>query len=295
MSPDNARMRLLPMAVLLLLAAAPAATERQVEDTGIVTLTLGTVPLRVRISPAAPAMPIFSQAAADRAGMKGGPSGAQFVIGPVKHAARTRVATLAIGDSRFERLVAWTPEPFAPGLDGVIGPGGLPDPVVRFVLGSPRVGERTLSLPLDGSHPGFSAGTAMLGGVKTAVRFDPQAPRTVASAAVGVALANAHRGVLSGDPQPVLIAFGVSRPVRTLTLGEPAALGPLVLSSIAVRVGDGGAANTIREADADPDEVLVAAKGKRGRAGLLIGRDLLGRCSSLVFDKPAKVVRLTCG
>jgi hypothetical protein len=40
--------------------------------------------------------------------------------------------------------------------------------------------------------------------------------------------------------------------------------------------------------------VQVAAKGKPGRAGLPIGRDLLARCSSLVFDKPKKQVRLTC-
>ncbi|MDB5697138.1 MAG: hypothetical protein JWN21_2681 [Sphingomonas bacterium] len=151
-----------------------------------------------------------------------------------------------------------------------------------------------MSLPLEGLHSGLSAGTAMLGSVRTAVRFDPLTPRTITSAALGVALARAHRGTMSGESRPALIAFGVSRPVRTLTLAEPAAFGPLVLSRIAVRVGDGGAANTIREADADPDEVLAAAKGKPGRAGLLIGRDLLGRCSSLVFDKPAKVVRLTC-
>jgi hypothetical protein len=40
--------------------------------------------------------------------------------------------------------------------------------------------------------------------------------------------------------------------------------------------------------------VVVNAKGRKSPRILSIGRDLLDRCSSLVFDKPAKEVRLTC-
>lgn len=51
-----------------------------------------------------------------------------------------------------------------------------------------------------------------------------------------------------------------------------------------------------RHGAADPEEIVVVAKGKRRTDGRLsIGADLLERCSSIVFDKPARQVRLTCG
>ena len=280
---------------LVLLAAAASPSVRDVTGDGAVPLTLEGAPLSVRISPAATAMPVFTTAAATSAKLKAGPFGARFVVGPVKLPARTAVASLAIGGVAFQRRVAWTEQAFAPGVDGVIGPGGVPEERVRFTLGSSRAGERTLILPLDGSRWGVSAAAVRLGGVVTTIRFDPLAPRTVATAAAGVALANAHRGTVSGAPELLPFAFGVNRPVRTLTLADPVVIGPLTFARLAVRVGDGGAANAIREADADPDEVQVVGKGKPGRSSLLIGHDLLQRCSSLLFDKPARQVRLTCG
>ncbi|WP_419808934.1 hypothetical protein [Sphingomonas sp.] len=287
-----------PLAALALLAAAAAPTpvdERLVDGDAIVAMTVQGVSLRVRISPGAPAMPVFTDTAAGRARLKGGPFGARFVVGPVKLPARTAVADLTLGPVAFKRRVAWTERPFAEGVDGVIGPGGVPEQVVRFVLGPSRPGERTLTIPYDDSRWGVGTAQMTLGGVRTVVRFDPLAPRTVATAAAAVALAAAHRGTVSGDPAPLPIAFGVERPVRTLTLADPLALGPLTIASLAVRVADGGAANTLREADADPDEVQVVGKGKPGRSSLLIGHDQLRHCSALVFDKAAKQIRLTCG
>lgn len=40
----------------------------------------------------------------------------------------------------------------------------------------------------------------------------------------------------------------------------------------------------------------MVAKGKRDakRDRLTIGADLLDRCSAIVFDKPARQIRLTC-
>lgn len=277
-----------------LLVASSGAPDRVVTADGVVGLTLGRTATRVRISPGATAMPVFTTATATRAGLKGGMFGARFVIGPVKLPARTAVASLTIGEQAFKRRVAWTDTPFDTAVDGVIGPGGLPEEVVRFTLGPPRSGERTLVLPMTGGTWSASFAAVRLGGVPSTIRFDPHAPRTVATAAAGVALATAHRGAVSGAPSPVLIGFGVSRPTRTLTLADPLMVGPLTIGQLAVRVADGGAVNAIREADADPDEVRVVGKGKPGRSSLLIGSDQLRRCSTLVFDKRAKQVRLTC-
>ncbi len=115
-------------------------------------------------------------------------------------------------------------------------------------------------------------------------------------------LAAAHGGTLSGDAVLTEIFFGVERPVRTMTLARPLALGMLSITTLGVRIGDYGRTASIREADApveavDPDEIVVTAKGgKRDmrRDTLSLGADYLKRCSSIVFDKPARQIRLTC-
>ena len=50
------------------------------------------------------------------------------------------------------------------------------------------------------------------------------------------------------------------------------------------------------DAHADPNEVVVTGKGKHDikHDRLSIGADQLNRCSSIVFDKPAKQIRLSC-
>jgi hypothetical protein len=66
-----------------------------------------------------------------------------------------------------------------------------------------------------------------------------------------------------------------------------------------MRVADGGSTRDIPEADApkgDPDEVVVVAKGKHDpkRDRLMLGADALSGCSSILFDKPAQQIRLSC-
>lgn len=95
------------------------------------------------------------------------------------------------------------------------------------------------------------------------------------------------------------IRLGVMRPVRPMTLARPLGVGPLALDRIFVRTGDFGSAAAIPDADApeaDPDEIVVTGakpKGKQ-RYFLEIGRDALAGCSSILFDKVAKRVVLSC-
>jgi hypothetical protein len=139
----------------------------------------------------------------------------------------------------------------------------------------------------------------IIGGQPVRIRFDPYHPRTTVTANAASLIAEAQRGTLTGSAEPVEIAFGIARPVRTMTLATPLAVGPLLLSTIGVRTSDVGSAAAIPEADAappDPDEIVVTAKGKRDpkRDRLTLGADLLDRCSAIVFDKPAKQISLTC-
>ncbi|GAA3255764.1 hypothetical protein GCM10020258_14510 [Sphingomonas yabuuchiae] len=138
----------------------------------------------------------------------------------------------------------------------------------------------------------------MVEGQPMRVRFDPHHPRTLANAGAAVRLARAYGGTLSGSTSPAEIAFGVERPIRAMTLATPLTVGPLSIATLGVRTVDHGNTDTIADADqhADPNEVVVTGKGKHDikRDRLSIGADQLNRCSSIVFDKPARQIRLSC-
>jgi hypothetical protein len=127
------------------------------------------------------------------------------------------------------------------------------------------------------------------------IRFDPHHPRTLATAGAGARLAAAYDGRIGGETASVPIAFGIARPVRTLRLAKPLQIGALTISTLGVRTADFGNASGIREAGGDPDEIVVTAKARNEkRDRISLGADSLARCSSILFDKRARKVRLTC-
>lgn len=286
-------------------AAAPAnraAAEYVVAGTGIVPIQVAGVSGRVRIDPAAPALPLLNTAYANRARLRPGPFGFENLVGP--HAVRgaTAVARIGIGGADpSRRRVGWTERPYFEGADGTVGPGGLSQPVVRFVLRPSLPGERTMSLRLvdeGGMFGGWGGMYALVevGGAPLRVRFNPYDAHTFATAGAGVRIAAVHGGKLGGDTRSVPIAFGIKRPVRALRLERPFPIGPLALSALDVRTADFGSALSIGEEGADPDEIVVVGKRKNpaGRDRLWLGADQLSRCSSITFDKRARRIHLTC-
>ena len=153
-------------------------------------------------------------------------------------------------------------------MDGVVGPGGLPNRVVRFVLGPARPGERTIALPMadeGGLFGGWGHSYAVidLGGAPLRIRFDPHHPRTLATAGAGVRLAAQNDARIGGEVESPEIAFGISRPVRTLRLGRPLVVGPFTITELGVRTADFGNAASIREEGGDPDEIVVTGDRRR--------------------------------
>lgn len=301
------------MATLALLAAAapPAAPslERVVTGDAIVPVTIDGAPARLRIDPGAPGVPLISAALAQRAGLKGGGMmgfGLGYGVGPISARHRTQVIRLDLGQGPFKRRIGWGTRDYATVADGTIGPGDLPDPVIRFQFRESKPGERTMTLPMvagGGMFGGFFGLYAeiVVGGEPLRVRFDPYHPRTLANAGAALRIAAAQDGRLTGDTVPLEIAFGIERPVRTMILARPLPLGPLPIATLGVRTADNGNATRIKDDGApekvDPDEIIVVARGKKrdpNRDRLSLGADQLGGCSSLVFDKPAKQIRLTC-
>lgn len=296
------------------LTAADTPHERVVRMGETVPISVNGQVRRVRLEPAAPGLLLLTQDYADAASLK---TGGLFQIMPIyavgdaRVVAKTAVARFAWREGKpSKRRVGWAPLPYADGIDAVMGPAGLDDPVVRFQLHAPRPGERTVAMPMGsvsgwfGSWYGLRA-EVTVGGAPLMVRFDPLRARTVANALAGQRLARAFGGRFDGSAVPQEIAFGIERPVRPMALARPVDIGPLKLSRIWVRtVPDllsGGSTAGIKEAG-DPDEiadpadvVVMAKKGKKPRAGTLtLGADQLDRCSALVFDKPEKEIRLTC-
>lgn len=288
----------------LLLLGARAPAERVVAAEGMVAATVNGTPGRLRISPAGTAMPLLTADWAARAGLRAGMFGVGYAVGPTVVDGSSAVARVGIGGAEVKRRVAWAAGSYRPAFDGMVGPGGVPEPVVRFALRPPRSGERTAALRMadgGGLFGGWGERFALVevGGRPMRVRFDPHARRTLATAGAGRRIAEAFGGALDGPISEEEIAFGIRRPVRAMTLVRPFAIGALRIDRLGVRTADFGNASGIGEAGAapDPDEVVVTAKGKRNvaRDRLTLGADVLARYSSIVFDKPTRLVRLTCG
>ena len=297
------------LAAVLLIGAGPSPRERVVTGDGVVDAQVNGTPARIRIDPGALAMPMIGADMAARAKLHAAKLlsfGYAFHIGPTLVAGSTAVGDITLAGVSLSRRIAWNERRYQPDVDGVIGPGGVPDAVVRFQLRAATPGERTATLPLvdeGGLLGGWGVSYAglTLGGAPLRVRFAPRAARSYLSASAASRVASELGGRFDGAAEAEPIAFGIARPVRPMLLARPLVIGPLSLTHVGVRVAEGGNTAAIPDASTptpavDPDEVVVTAKSKRKpRPGTLtLGADVLARCSSIVFDKPAKQIRLTC-
>jgi len=288
-----------------LTAATSPPSERVIAPDGRETLSVNGVTRTVLIDPAALGIPIITKSYAEAAGMKPGMIEIGFRVGPVRIDGKSAVAEVRSGaGAAFKRRIAFAEQPYATGYDGVFGPASLADPVIRFRLRAPQPGERVVSLPMVGDGGMFGDWGSRyvvipIEGEPMRVIFNPRNPRSTTNAGGAVRLARAYGGQLSGAATQQEIVFGVTRPIRTMTLKTPVAIGPFAMSQLGVRTVDFGSTATIADADApagDPDEVVVTGKGRRNpkKDWLSIGADQMNRCSSIVFDKPARQVRLSC-
>lgn len=290
------------LALGVLIGAATPVRERIIDGNGVVDATIGGVSGRIRIEPSGTAMPLITSAYAERAKLKSGMFSFDYAVGTQRVYGKTGVATIDLGTGPFKHRIGWTERPYTTKADGVVGPGGVPEDIVHFVLRKAVPGERTAALSMTdqgGLASGWGERYALidLGGQPLRIRFDPYHARTLATASAAARIAVAQGGTLQGGVEQAEIAFGIKRPVRTMTLATPLTIGPLQFATLGVRIADQGSAAGIPEAgeSIDPDEIVVTAKSRKpGRDRLSIGADLLAQCSSIVFDKPAKQIRLTC-
>lgn len=194
-----------------------------------------------------------------------------------------------------------------PKYNGSIGPWAMPFDRITIKL-TPATGtEQPFDFPYFGdlnngsvsSHKEASFGTAVNLGVERELKYP------LASAATGAAIAAAYGGTLSGEVWDEHIAFGVTRPVRLMTLERPFVVGPFSFTKIAVRTRStrdaAGSGEAISEAqseeDVDPNEIIVEALGKKAKKPAFtfaIGRSALNQCATISFDKAARKIILSC-
>ncbi len=295
---------LLVISTAFLTLGASLPSLRVVQGDGSHLGSVNGVPARIRIDPGAVAVPLITSELAKRAKLKSGPFDFEYLVGPRRVTGESAVTRIDFGSGPVRRRVGWTEAPYRQGADGTIGPGLLPEKIIHFQLRPRRSGERMLALPMVGQGGldapwGSRFGEIQVGGRPMLILFDPGRHRTIASANAASRIAAAHMGRLSGEVEDVEIAFGVERPVRTLQLSQPLPVGPLSIRTLGVRTNDFGSLTRLAGAEVaptDPDEIVVVGKRKKQQKFdyVRLGSDHLERCSSIVFDKAAKQVRLSC-
>jgi hypothetical protein len=194
-----------------------------------------------------------------------------------------------------------------PQYDGSVGPWAIPFDRVTVTITPASGAETDYEFPYFGglsngsvsSYQEASFGTAVTFGVERELKYP------LASAATGAALAAAYGGTMSGEIWDEPIAFGVTRPVRLMTLERPFVMGPFSFKQIAVRTRSSrdaaGSGETIAEAEdqtnLDPQEIIVEGLGKKAQKPAFtfaIGRAALNQCASITFDKIPRKIRLSC-
>lgn len=288
---------LMPATGVLAQSTTPniAAQTLEVGPDGRANGQVGTQPIRWQIDASGSSAPVLNPDAARRLGVRAGWVGVAIGIGPVRLTGRSAVLRYAVAGMDNRRRAAWFDREIAPSADGMIGPGGVRQRVVRFTLRPALGGETETVLPL------VDRGIAGMGTMidDLFVQFDPQMPRSLTTAAGGVVMAQRWDGQLAGDTRSRVVRLNVERPVRQLTIRRALPIGGLRLRTVDVRTHDYGSVGAIPDAAniTDPDEIVVVARGRPRRNQqriLIVGADALANCSSISFDKSREVIRLRC-
>jgi hypothetical protein len=256
-------------------------------------------PYRLEIEPEGGAARIANPEVAKILALKPSMIGGLHSVGPVTLRAASDSVRFDIAGTKSKDRLFWFDRPASTTADGIIHPSLLPYSKIRLILGPVAAGERETTMPMEGSGVfgiGGGYGKYRYGEVDFDVSFSLKRRETLASAPVGVELAAGPGGNFAEETRQALIRFGVERPVRTMVLKQPWLLFDRPLSAVLVRVSDFGDASTIPDGAAvDQDEIVVTGKAKKkARYLVTLGRDFLSGCSSLTYDKKAKLIRLSC-
>ncbi len=295
------------VAGILLSAAAPPARPVLLdwprEAQPLTTATIKGKALRVRIALGFDSALLLNAGPAEAAKLKAFPL---FGKQEVKNAfipgggatARFNLYGVALGGTPKHNVpTVWIDKPIAADADGIVSL--LAFDAERIVLQRPGGGQLH---ELTRKGRSDAAVRATIAGTEVSVGLDLVSTETVMSSSAGDALVRAGVVKRSGkvglwSPFP-----GVHLPFERLTPGPNARLLGLPLIRPAVRITearmkqlDAAAKAGTSTAEDDADAITVTAtKKRRGMPWILVGRDVLDRCSRIELDRPGKRWLLTC-
>lgn len=298
-------------ALLMLLVATPLAAKpvplvtldwpRDAQPRTTATIKGKTLPVRVALG--FDNALLLNLGPAQAANLKAFPIiGKQTVRNPLipggEAVARGNMYGVGLAGARPQNVpTVWIDKPIAADADGIVS--ALSFDATRVVLQRPGGGTVTT---LTRKGRGEAAVEANVAGTELSVALDLVSPDTVMSATAADALVRA--GVLkrSGRVGAWSPFPNVRLPFERLVPAPGARLLGLPLTRPAARISearakelDAAAKAGTSTAEDDADTLTVTAtKRRRGTAWVLIGRDVLDRCSKSELDRPGKRWLLTC-
>ncbi len=230
--------------------------------------------------------------------------GIQAIVGTTIIPGHTGKAKFLIDGRESNLRALWFDKPAASQLEGLAGPNALAQSVIRLNTGVAVEHPTVFSLPIQVNNN--KVGTQItVDQTPIFVMFNPLREHTIASAAAGQVISAAHGGRWSGTSNTEATDFGIDRPVRGLSLATPIDIGALRIQTMLVRdysrvsgVEEGGAsASALDPSEATLPAVVVTADTKskvKPLYYLTLGRDALGHCGSITFNKDANRIELSC-
>lgn len=289
------------------LAATPAALPDELVLSGdnIVNVEIEGRALRLEVRPDAAGAPTINPAVAKELGFKPGMFGFVMSMGPTKVMANSAVKKIGFGEKPDKQRILWATRNVSTIADGTISPASLPYKRVIFNLNSAQSNEKQYRYPLDnfGFFGRVGMGTTIAAqDKKMQVIFSLIRDQNMVSAPTGNWLSANYKGAFSGPATSTVIYYGVERPTRPMALASPLAIGDIAVADVSVRVSDYGDASGIAEQSAianpaggDDQEIVVIGKNTKDvELRLTVGRTVLNRCSTLIYDLGKREIRMSC-
>lgn len=271
-------------------------------DAPIITLAVGDVPLRLRVSLNQKRLIELNPDAVRR--IEADPprrgfafeSGFDALVGRERLRGLQAAAKIRINGRKMIVTLASHGRECCKDVDGEIGLGLLPYESIVMERGS-RHSDATLvtDYTLDDNMIHGPQARQTVGADAIFVQFSLEQERTVATGSAGAILARAHGGRLD-DAGEIEAAFGIKRPASTLRFDSPANIGGFVYQDMIVRTADFGGGE---EYPRDPDkagDIMVKRRVPQQEAwpAVLIGRDRLDRCDRAEIDRRTNRLSLRC-
>jgi hypothetical protein len=275
-------------------------------DAPVITALLDGQPLTLRLDPAATSQVSLNASAARRLGLDNPGrlvngeqprTGALFIdVGKVRLREATTTAVLAIDGRQVLLTLAAGDRDHVVGADGLINPVLLPHDEVRLIRRAVTAADRSNVLPASfDKNRGLLSETAV-GRRRIDIAFTPLAAETIATAAAAAFLVESLGGRYAGPTRETIVSHGVARPVRDIAFGQPFDIAGLRITTIAARLFDWSGKTQLPSETPENDEIVAIGRvdNQRQWAKLAIGNDHLARCASLVWQRLAATITLTC-